>query len=110
MVPLLGESRLLAGYGLKKMSRSELPGIKALIEVARLDGKDLGATNIAFGLAPRINAAGRIGHAYQALDLLRPGGTLMLIGIPEVDRVSFSIDQLRRTNVADHQNRQHRQP
>ncbi|MGQ9707461.1 MAG: single-stranded-DNA-specific exonuclease RecJ [bacterium] len=70
VVPLIGENRIIARLGLTALSRSRRPGIRALLEVSRLNQKPLTARVISFGLAPRINAAGRIGHASTALELL----------------------------------------
>lgn len=70
MVPLLGENRAFTRAGLEIMSQGLRPGIQALVEVSRLDASDLDAEDIAFRLAPRINAAGRLDHATTAVELL----------------------------------------
>jgi single-stranded-DNA-specific exonuclease len=70
VVPLTGENRLLAHFGLLGLPRSKLPGIAALIESARLTGKQLESYDVGFLLAPRLNAAGRMGHARQAVEML----------------------------------------
>ncbi|MBW7996180.1 MAG: single-stranded-DNA-specific exonuclease RecJ [Candidatus Glassbacteria bacterium] len=69
IVPLLGENRILASAGLEKLCTSEKPGIKALIELAGIRGKKLGSSDIVFGLAPRINAVGRMGDAERGVRL-----------------------------------------
>lgn len=69
IVPITGENRLLAWFGLKKLNKSPLPGLAALIEKANLR-MPLSISDVVFGIGPRINAAGRIGHAKTALDLL----------------------------------------
>lgn len=69
IVPITGENRLLAWFGLKKLNNSPLPGVAALIEKANLR-TPMSISDVVFGIGPRINAAGRIGHAKTALDLL----------------------------------------
>ncbi|MEQ6118532.1 single-stranded-DNA-specific exonuclease RecJ [Reichenbachiella sp. MALMAid0571] len=69
IVPMTGENRILAWYGLKKLNSKPLPGFKALIDVSGFKNK-LDITNVVFGIGPRINAAGRIGHAKSAVELL----------------------------------------
>ena len=69
IVPIVGENRILAFYGLKRLNTAPSIGLKALIEVGVLKQK-LNITNVVFGIGPRINAAGRIGHAKMAVDLL----------------------------------------
>jgi single-stranded-DNA-specific exonuclease len=70
IVSLTGENRILARAGLKMMSRSRWPGIRALLEVTRLSGKAIRAGHVGFVLAPRLNAAGRLGDARDGLGLL----------------------------------------
>lgn len=70
IVPIIGENRVLAFFGLNKINTQKLrPGIKALVDVS---GKTLPLTinDVVFGLAPRINAAGRIESGNQAVALL----------------------------------------
>lgn len=73
MVPLTGENRILVKYGLKALAQTERPGLRALMEVTGLDGKELTAGQVSFILAPRINAGGRIGEVEQGLRLLLAG-------------------------------------
>lgn len=69
IVPLLGENRLLVKYGLLQINRSPRAGLKALLDKA---GKkeEIQVTDLVFTVGPRINAAGRIGHASEAARLL----------------------------------------
>jgi single-stranded-DNA-specific exonuclease len=70
MVPLTGVNRALVKTGLKQMNTSSRPGIEALRAVCKIHYGSIGSEDIAFRLAPRINAAGRIAHANVAYDLL----------------------------------------
>ena len=69
-VPLLGENRVFAKLGLAGLRRPVNAGLKALLEVAKLgDGRALTATEVAFRIAPRLNAAGRMDVARDVVDL-----------------------------------------
>ncbi|MCK5305506.1 MAG: single-stranded-DNA-specific exonuclease RecJ, partial [Candidatus Omnitrophica bacterium] len=76
VVPLLGENRILIKYGLEQLNQTKKTGLTSLIKSARLDEKVISAGHISFILAPRINAAGRIGSAEAALKLLLTGDEL----------------------------------
>jgi single-stranded-DNA-specific exonuclease len=70
VMELRGENRTLVSFGLSLLSDPKLPGLAALIESAELTGKGLDSYHIGFRLAPMLNAAGRIGHARLAVELL----------------------------------------
>ena len=71
VVPLLGENRILVRFGLTSLPDKSSLGLKALMKIAGLEGRlELTAEDIAFGIAPRINAAGRLGQARLAVELL----------------------------------------
>jgi single-stranded-DNA-specific exonuclease len=70
VVPLVGENRSLAIAGLRGLARTQKPGLRALMKVARVDPATVDAGQVGFRLAPRINAAGRLGHPRAALELL----------------------------------------
>lgn len=72
IVPITGENRVLCSFGLKVLDKSPRPGLAALIEIGNLQ-KPLTVTRTVFGIAPRINAAGRIAHAHSAVELLLSG-------------------------------------
>ncbi len=73
MVPLLGENRAIVHFGLKVMRKSNRPGIRALCNVARLRQRELTEDDVGFMLAPRINAASRMGDPHDAFELLSTG-------------------------------------
>lgn len=71
VMELRGENRRIIRRGLEIInSDTRRPGIQALLECAGMGNKEIGATDIAFGVAPRINAAGRMGSAKKAFELL----------------------------------------
>ena len=69
-MPLADENRILALYGPKAMSNTTGPGLRALIDGSRLRGSGVTARDVAFRLAPPLNAAGRMGDASAAVELL----------------------------------------
>ncbi len=70
LAPLTGMNRILVRHGLEKLSSTKHPGLVALKKVALRGGDHLSAKDVGFSLAPRLNAAGRLGSAEPALDLL----------------------------------------
>jgi single-stranded-DNA-specific exonuclease len=70
-VPLLGENRVIASVGLEQLKHPASPGLRSLMQVAKLDPKQrtLTATDLAFRIAPRINAAGRMDVASDVVEL-----------------------------------------
>ena len=74
VVPLTGENRILANFGLQGLAASKDTGIAALINACGLNGEKLDSADIGFKLAPRLNAAGRMGHARLAVELFTKAG------------------------------------
>lgn len=70
IVPMTGENRVLAYYGLQQLNTNPRIGIKALMDVSSREKKEFNISDVVFGLAPRINAAGRIEHGKKAVELL----------------------------------------
>jgi single-stranded-DNA-specific exonuclease len=73
LVPLQGENRGLVRAGMDALRRTRRAGLLALMRVAAVDRTRAGSSEIGFRLAPRINAAGRLGHPDQAFELLTTG-------------------------------------
>jgi single-stranded-DNA-specific exonuclease len=94
VVPLLDENRGLVTAGLKRLARTTKPGLRALLKSARVDPAIVDAGAIAFRLAPRINAAGRLGHPRAGLDLL------LTEDAPEADRLAAELEGLNRERQA----------
>lgn len=70
MVPLVGENRVIASYGLLVMRKSPRVGLQKLLAAARVDQRFLTEDDVGFTIAPRINAAGRMGDPRDAFELL----------------------------------------
>jgi len=70
IVPLTEENRVFASIGLQHLIEKKNLGLNALTQISNLNQKNLDTTDIVFGIAPRINAAGRMGSAAVAVDLL----------------------------------------
>lgn len=70
IVPLYGENRIMVKYGLQRMANSDNLGIRALVDMVELTGRELGTGQVVFILAPRLNAGGRMGDARRGVNLL----------------------------------------
>jgi single-stranded-DNA-specific exonuclease len=83
VVDLRDENRIISSFGLRAISESTLPGIEALISAAGVKGKTIDSFHIGFCLAPVLNAAGRMGHARLAVELLTSDNSLKALRIAE---------------------------
>ncbi|TAM81852.1 MAG: single-stranded-DNA-specific exonuclease RecJ [Acidobacteria bacterium] len=88
VVPLVGENRVIAKFGLEGLRRPVQAGLAALMEVARLDGRTPTAGDIAFRIAPRMNAAGRMEDASEVIELLRTTNAI------KARKIAGHLDQL----------------
>ena len=70
IVPVVGENRILAYHGLKQLNNNPSVGLKSIIEICGLTGRELTMTDIVFKIGPRINASGRMQNGTEAVDLL----------------------------------------
>lgn len=70
VMPLTGENRRIVAKGLRIMHTCGLPGVQAMLQTCLRQGESLESETVAFRIGPRINAAGRLGHAQEALDIL----------------------------------------
>ena len=70
MVSVMGENRILAFHGLKLLNQSPSVGLKAIIEISGLTGREITMSDIVFKIGPRINASGRVQSGRETVDLL----------------------------------------
>ena len=70
IVPLMDENRVIVTYGLQAMAKTQRPGLIALMESAGVDGQKVTSSDVAFRMAPRINAGGRLALASRGVELL----------------------------------------
>ena len=70
IVPIMGENRILAYHGLRQLNQNPSTGVKALIDICGLTGKDLSLNDVIFKIGPRINASGRMQNGKEAVSLL----------------------------------------
>lgn len=74
IVPITGENRILAYYGLKQLNSNPSFGLKGIINICGLAGKEITISDIVFKIGPRINASGRMMNGKEAVDLLLAKG------------------------------------
>lgn len=70
IVPIVGENRILAHFGLQQLIHNPSPGLKAILQISNLDNKSITISDIVFKIGPRINAAGRMESGRKSVDLL----------------------------------------
>ncbi len=102
VVPLTGVNRTIVRRGLQQIAAEPSAGIAALLEKAGLAGKPVTSSSVAFGIAPRINAAGRIGDASAALQLLMADDYETALSLAEqVDEANRSRRELEQKVMTD---------
>jgi single-stranded-DNA-specific exonuclease len=94
VVPLVDENRALALAGLRRLATTTRPGLRALMQAARVDAAAVDEGAVGFRLAPRINAAGRLGRPTAALELLLTDDE------EEARRIAFELEELNRERQA----------
>ena len=94
VVPLCGENRVLARAGLQALPQTKMPGLCALMESAGLTGQAVSGYDVGFKLAPRINAAGRMGHARLAVEMLTRAD------LPRAQEIALYLEEHNRSRQA----------
>ena len=89
IVPITGENRVLAYFGLKHINANPRPGLKALLALNKQQDKELDINTLVFTVAPRINAAGRIEHGSKAVELL----------VSDIDEATEFSKKINETNL-----------
>lgn len=69
VMPLTGENRIIARFGLVRIKHSTVPGLRALVQASGLAKENIDSEHVGFALGPRLNACGRMGHAREAVEL-----------------------------------------
>jgi single-stranded-DNA-specific exonuclease len=97
VVPLTGENRVIASFGLHGLAQPSQAGLEALLNVAGLLGRSVSAGDVAFRIAPRLNAAGRMEDAREVINLFRAENA------EEARRIAERLDELNheRQRVED---------
>jgi single-stranded-DNA-specific exonuclease len=110
LAPIVGENRAIARLGLERLRREPRPGIAALLERARINPADADLETIGFAIAPRLNAAGRVGEAMEAARLLLTDdpaeATALADGLETANRtrrdlMRVAVDEARAVVAAD---------
>lgn len=100
VMELVDENRILVRYGLKQMVNTKNPGLRALIEVSGLKGKELSAYHIGFVLGPCLNATGRLDTAARALQMLSSNDFAQAVTIAaELKELNDSRKEMTRKGV-----------
>lgn len=102
--PLTGENRFLVKKGLEQLNATQNPGIQALIASARLKPGALDTESLSFGIIPRLNVAGRLGHAGVSLELLTAtdSGSAQALA-SQLERQNYERQMLTEQGVSDAQ-------
>ncbi len=95
VVPLIGENRALASYGLKVLRQTRRVGIRALAQVGGVTMTAMSAHDVGFVLGPRMNAAGRLEHAARSLELVMTSDGVRAQGIAD------ELEELNQQRRAD---------
>lgn len=97
VVPLIDENRVIAEKGIKSLSNTKNKGIKALLRTAGVEGKSIDSTSVAFFIAPRLNASGRMDNAGVAVRLL------ICESDAEAERICSELDELNSKRKQEEQ-------
>ena len=97
IMPLCNENRSIVKYGIKKLKNSPSIGLRAVLSVAGIDLSSIDASRVAFGISPRINAAGRMGKASRAVELLCSDNIMSALSIAnEIDGDNSARQQIEK--------------
>ncbi len=99
VVPLLDENRILVEHGLRMLRAEPLPGLEELMKLSKLsEAATLDAESIAFNIAPRLNAAGRLGQAQLGIELLTTSAGERAKSLAEyIEQLNSNRDTLQRS-------------
>lgn len=102
VAPVVGENRAIARLGLERLRLAPRPGIAALLERARVAPAAVDLETVAFAIAPRLNAAGRVGEAFEAARLLLAGDAVEAAAHADaLEAANLTRRDLMKTSVAE---------